>query len=123
MWFYFYLLSGFLGGIPAGMGMGGGTITIPFLTLIFHVPQKIEQSSNLFAFLPTGLLSLQMHKKNGFLETEGVFPILLSALIFAALGGVIATLLPSPILRKGFGFFLIFLSIYTFKKGFSSEKG
>ena len=43
MSFYLYLLLGFLGGIPAGMGMGGGTVTIPLLVLVGGVEQKIAQ--------------------------------------------------------------------------------
>ena len=50
MSFYLYLLLGFLGGIPAGMGMGGGTVTIPLLALVGGVEQKIAQCANLFAF-------------------------------------------------------------------------
>ena len=52
MSFYLYLILGFLGGIPAGMGMGGGTVTIPLLVLLGGVEQKIAQAANLFAFLP-----------------------------------------------------------------------
>ncbi|MFQ7077391.1 MAG: hypothetical protein ACLRSW_05330 [Christensenellaceae bacterium] len=52
MSFYIYLLLGILGGIPAGMGMGGGTVTIPLLILVGGVEQKIAQSANLFPFSP-----------------------------------------------------------------------
>ena len=70
MRFYLYLLLGFLGGIPAGMGMGGGTVTIPLLLLFGGVPQKIAQSANLFAFLPTGACALNVHMKNGLLQKD-----------------------------------------------------
>ena len=55
MSFYLYLVLGFLGGIPAGMGMGGGTVTIPLLVLVGGVEQKIAQCANLFSFLPRSL--------------------------------------------------------------------
>ncbi|MBQ5927194.1 MAG: TSUP family transporter, partial [Clostridia bacterium] len=71
MRFYLYLLLGFLGGIPAGMGMGGGTVTIPLLILLGGVEQKIAQSANLFAFLPMSLFALSMHAKNGLLKKQG----------------------------------------------------
>ena len=50
MAFFVLILLGFIGGIPAGMGMGGGTVTIPLLTLFGGVEQKIAQSANLFSF-------------------------------------------------------------------------
>ena len=32
-----FVLAGALGGVLAGMGMGGGTLTIPLLVLLFDV--------------------------------------------------------------------------------------
>lgn len=61
MSFYIYLLLGILGGIPAGMGMGGGTVTIPLLILVGGVEQKIAQSANLFSFLPMSVGALRVH--------------------------------------------------------------
>ena len=112
MSFYVYLILGFIGGIPAGMGMGGGTVTIPLLALIGEVPQKIAQCANLFSFLPMSAGALKMHAENGYLETQGVLWIVLPALLSAIVGALIATALPSSILRKGFGAFLIGLSIF-----------
>ena len=52
MSFIFYLLAGFVSGLFGGMGMGGGTVLIPVLTLFFGVEQHIAQATNLIAFLP-----------------------------------------------------------------------
>ena len=105
MRFYLYLLLGFLGGIPAGMGMGGGTVTIPLLLLFGGVPQKIAQSANLFAFLPTGACALNVHVKNA-----------IPALVAAAAGSLLALALPAEFLRKTFGLFLVILALFTFSK-------
>ena len=113
MSFYLYLLLGFLGGIPAGMGMGGGTVTIPLLTLVGGVEQKIAQSANLFAFLPMSLIAVNMHAKNGLIQKQGVGYIVFPALILSLLGSFFATVLPNETLKKGFGAFLIFLSFFT----------
>lgn len=120
MSFYLYLFLGFLGGIPAGMGMGGGTVTIPLLVLLGGVEQKIAQSANLFAFLPMSLFALKTHKNNGFLRTDGVFLMIVPALLFSLLGSLAAAILPSEILRKGFGIFLIGLAL---KSVFYDKKG
>ena len=111
MLFYLYLILGFLGGIPAGMGMGGGTVTIPLLTLVGGVGQKVAQSANLFAFLPMSIGALKTHHENGLLKTEGILWMILPALFFSALGAWTAAYLPAELLRKGFGVFLIALSI------------
>ncbi len=121
MIFYLYALLGFLGGIPGGMGMGGGTVTIPLLVLFLDVPQKIAQSANLFAFLPMGLFALNIHKKNGLLQSKGILPVVLSALVLSAIGSLLASILPSDILRKAFGVFLSALSVFTFRSAFSGQ--
>lgn len=111
MSFYLYLILGFLGGIPAGMGMGGGTVTIPLLVLIGGVEQKIAQCANLFAFLPMSVGALKMHADNGFLQTDGIIWVIIPAVLLSAVGAMMASVLPSGFLRKGFGVFLIGLSL------------
>ncbi len=114
MSFYVYLALGFLGGIPAGMGMGGGTVTIPLLVLVGGVEQRLAQSANLFAFLPMSLFALKTHKDNGLLQAQGIVWSMLPALLLSAAGALLATSLPSVLLKKGFGAFLVGLSAYSF---------
>ena len=114
MSFYLYLLLGFIGGIPAGMGMGGGTVTIPLLVLVGGVEQKIAQSANLFSFLPMSIGALKMHADNGLLQTKCVGWVILPALLFSALGTTLAVALPSALLKRAFGAFLIGLSFVGF---------
>ena len=114
MAFYLYLILGFLGGIPAGMGMGGGTVTIPLLVLIGGVEQKIAQCANLFSFLPMSAGALKTHAQNGLLETEGIWWTVLPALVLSAIGAIVAGGLSSELLRKGFGAFLIGLAFVGF---------
>jgi len=122
MSFYLYLLLGFLGGIPAGMGMGGGTVTIPLLVLVGGVEQKIAQCANLFSFLPMSVGALKTHADNGLLQTQGILWVILPALVLSGLGTFVAAVLPSEILRKAFGVFLIGLSLFGFYQVFKKEK-
>ncbi len=114
MLFYLYLLLGVLGGIPAGMGMGGGTVTIPLLVLVGGVGQKIAQSANLFSFLPMSAPALKIHAKNGLLKTEGILWVILPAFLFSALGTFFVAALAGNTLKRLFGGFLILLSFFTF---------
>ena len=123
MSFYLYLVLGFLGGIPAGMGMGGGTVTIPLLVLVGGVEQKIAQCANLFSFLPMSAFALKTHAQNGLLKTQGIAWIILPALALSALGTAVAAYLPSLTLKKAFGVFLIALSFVTLHKSFAPKKG
>lgn len=61
-WLWF-AAAGICGGVLAGMGMGGGTLTIPILVLLLSVDQLTAQFANLIAFLPTGAAALGVHLK------------------------------------------------------------
>lgn len=114
MSFYLYLLLGFLGGVPAGMGMGGGTVTIPLLVLVGGVEQKIAQCANLFSFLPMSAAALKTHADNGLIKTKGILWIIVPALALSFLGAWLAASLSSDLLKKSFGAFLIGLAFVGF---------
>lgn len=118
MSFLLYLLAGFLSGVLGGMGMGGGTVLIPALTVVLNVEQHVAQSTNLIAFLPMSAFSLKVHKERGLLKTDGVWWIVIPALITSVIFGLLAAVLPAQILRKMFGVFLILLAV----KGIFSVK-
>ncbi len=111
MGFILYLVVGFFSGLLGGMGMGGGTILIPALTVLLGVEQHLAQSANLIAFLPMAAFSLGVHKKSVNLKTEGVLPLVLSALLTGVLGSIVAAFLPAAALKKLFGAFLIALAV------------
>ena len=111
MGFIYFVIAGFAGGLLGGMGMGGGTILIPMLTVFLGIEQHFAQAANLIAFLPMALISLNIHKSEGLLKTEGALPLIIPAVAFSVLGSIIATALPGLILKKLFGAFLIGLAI------------
>ena len=83
MSFYLYFLCGILGGVLGGMGMGGGTVLIPLLTIFCGVEQGAAQGVNLLSFLPMSLLAAHLPAvvlKKGF----GVFLIVLSFFQFSS---------------------------------------
>ena len=112
MSFFVFMALGFLGGVPAGMGMGGGTVTIPLLRLFGGVEQKIAQCANLFSFLPMSAAALKTHAENGLVQTKGVLWIILPALALSLLGAWLAASLSSQLLKKSFGVFLIGLALF-----------
>lgn len=87
-----YILSGLCAGVAAGMGMGGGTLLIPVLTLALGLPQHAAQGVNVLAFLPAAVAALVIHAKAGRLHLRACLPI-----IFAGRWA----LSPHPSLRAG----------------------
>ena len=67
------VLAGAAGGVIAGMGMGGGTLTIPLLTLALGVEQKLAQAINLIAFVVMAAPVLVIHFKNRLIDMPALF--------------------------------------------------
>ncbi len=117
MRFLLWFSAGVFGGVLGGMGMGGGTVLIPLLTLFCGVPQHMAQSVNLFTFLPMSLLSLRVHAKNGLLDAKGAVWMMVPATLLSALGALFVQGVAPGALRAGFGVFLCLLSLYQFYLG------
>ncbi len=100
-----------LGGIIGGMGMGGGTLLIPLLTLCADLEQHLAQAINLMAFIPMSVIALVIHKKNGYVCFKQAAPITATALIGAVSGSFAAQYARGYVLRACFGAFLIALGI------------
>lgn len=100
-----------LGGIIGGMGMGGGTLLIPLLTLAAGLEQHLAQAINLIAFVPMSVVALLIHKKNGYVEIKKAIPITLIALAGAVAGSFAARYAGGYVLKASFGAFLIALGI------------
>lgn len=121
MMFFLQVLFGVLGGFFGGLGMGGGTLLIPLLTIFLGFNQQLSQGINLLTFVVMALFSLVIHSKNGFIVTKNLIWIILGGVVFAILGSVLATYVPSLILRKIFGGFLVILAIVEFLKIFKKQ--
>ena len=99
MEYFLYILFGMLGGLIGGMGMGGGTILIPLLTLFLNVPQLQAQTINLISFIPMAIVSLIIHIKNKLVDFKALFKVLPFALGFSVLSSFFALQTDSNILR------------------------
>ena len=114
MRFLYLLLAGVAGGVLAGMGMGGGTLTLPLLVLCLNVDQLTAQFANLVAFLPSGAVSLVLHVKNGLVKNDNLLFFLVPALATCVACSFFAVETSGELLKKLFGGFLVALSIFSF---------
>lgn len=114
MSFLYLMLAGVAGGILAGMGMGGGTLTLPLLVLCLNVGQITAQFANLVAFLPSGAASLLLHVKNGLVKKNNLFFFLVPAIATCVGCSFFAVETSGELLKKLFGGFLVALALFSF---------
>ena len=110
--FIWEILAGVLGGIVGGMGMGGGTLTIPILTIFLKFEQLRAQGLNLIAFLPMSVIALAIHFKHKLVEFKKTWVLALVGCVFSLFGALIANNMQNAILKKLFALFLIGLGIW-----------
>lgn len=118
MIYFLYCLVGFLSGIFGGLGMGGGTLLIPILTIFLNFDQKLSQGINLLSFLVMAIFSIYIHYRHGYIVTKNIWLIIVFGVLFSVLGAILMSFLPSKILKIAFGVFLIALSVVEFAKIF-----
>lgn len=97
------LLVGFLTGIAASMGLGGGFILIIWLTFFGGLSQSAAQGVNLLFFLPVALFSAVIHAKNKLIEWKILPWAIAAGIVGAALGSGLSFMLDDNLLRKLFG--------------------
>lgn len=107
-----YIVLGVVSGILGGMGMGGGVLLIPLLTIALGFSQKLAQGLNLISFCIMSVFALIIHIKNGYVNIKIALFFGIFAVIFAILGAVLSNLISASILKKLFGGLLVLMSVY-----------
>ena len=114
MEFIYYLLISIVSGVLAGMGMGGGTLLIPALTLIMDVDQQLAQATNLLVFVPCAIICCIIYFKSKLIDFRNSWLIVLSASAISIVAVLVAVKLKSKTLSIIFGTFLIVLGVVQF---------
>lgn len=109
-----FLISGIVGGFLGGMGMGGGTLLIPILTIFLSVSQHTAQAVNLVSFIPMGIVAVILHAKNKLIKKDGLILTVIFATVFAVIGSFVSVKINGDILKRVFGGFLIVLAVIEF---------
>lgn len=100
-------------GVLSAFGVGGGTLLLVYLVHVVGLEQAQSAGVNLLFFLPSALLALPKHQKNGFLDKKVIPPAVVGGLLFALLGATLAHQLAPDVIRKLFGVFLIIIGGQT----------
>lgn len=105
------LIAGVLLGYLAGIGVGGGSLLILWLTLILHMDQPTARAINLMFFIAAaGTVSL-FRWKQGSLQLRRILPAIIAGCAAAAIFAWISTQLDVEKMKKIFGILLLITGI------------
>lgn len=106
-----YVLFGVLFGIVGGMGLGGGIVLIPCLTLFLAVSQHSAQGMTLFAYIPMAVFALISHIKQKNVRLKPALFIMIFGLFGGASGYFLVSVIEADTLKIVFAVFLIIIAL------------
>ena len=117
-------LLGIAGGFAAGflsgtIGIGGGLLFVPTMTVGFRLSQAAAQGTSLVAIIPTAIVGGVTHLRQGNVLLRPALWMGGGGVVGAVIGALVAVEVPGPILARFWGAFLVFsayrLGLQAFK--------
>ena len=105
------LVMGTVLGFLSGVGIGGGSLLLLWLTLAEGMEPQTARGVNLLFFLPAAAAACYYRKKQGTLDVQSMLPAIVAGCIGAVLGTRLGEQLDTSLLKKGFGILLLLTGI------------
>jgi uncharacterized membrane protein YfcA len=101
-----------VGGLAAGLlsgtiGVGGGIVFVPFLAVVYRLPQTVAQGTSLLAIIPTAIVGGVTHVREGNVVRDGALFMGGGGVVGAILGALVAVHVPGALLTRVFALVLI----------------
>ena len=98
-------------GFLSGLGVGGGSLLLLWLTLVLNLEPTAARTVNLWFFLPAALVACHYRKKQGTLAIRKMIPAIAAGCVGALLGTKLGSALDTQLLKKAFGILLLVTGI------------
>jgi uncharacterized membrane protein YfcA len=116
-------LIGVLGGIAAGLlGIGGGILFVPALSILLGHDQVEAEATSLLAIVPVALVGSWRQRVYGNLRVRDA-GVIGALSVLGVLGGVaLANALPERVLRIGFALLLLNMARQLVQRGLAGRR-
>jgi uncharacterized membrane protein YfcA len=110
-----------IGGLIAGLfgsvlGLGGGVLIIPILTLVFGIPMKEAVGTSLICVIATSCGAASLYVKRHLADIKLGMTLELATTIGAIVGGLIAGIIKPEVLSILFSFLLFYTALSMIRK-------
>lgn len=106
-----HILTGTILGTLAGLGVGGGTLLVLWLTMVLGMSQPQARIINLLFFIPCAVICTLFRKKQGAVDIKELLPGIIAGCISAAVFSFLGKQLDLILLKKLFGGLLLLTGI------------
>lgn len=94
-------------GFLAGLGVGGGSLLVLWLTLVLGMPHPQARIYNLLFFIPSAVIASLFRWHSGNLNLKKVLPGVLTGCLGAAAASLLGQSMDISLLKKLFGVLLL----------------
>lgn len=94
-------------GVLSGLGTGGGSLLVLWLTLALNMPPEQARTINLMFFLPSALIACLFRWKQGNLQIKKILPAIIAGSIVSGIVTFLSRNLDTTLLRQLFGLLLL----------------
>ena len=101
------ILVGVILGFLSGLGIGGGSLLILWLTIALGIDHNTARGINLLFFLPAAAIAFAFRWKQGAVEIKTILPAILAGTLSAAASSYVGLMLDMALLKKLFGLLLL----------------
>lgn len=107
----FSITVGAVLGVLAGLGVGGGSLLMLWLTAVLNMDHPQARTINLLFFLPCALIATLFRWRQGAVNIKAVLPAILAGCACAVLGTWLSSHIYLELLKKLFGCLLVITGI------------
>lgn len=105
------IIVGTILGFLSGLGIGGGSLLIIWLTTVLGKDPLTARCMNLMFFIPSAIVATCIRRNEEKLDLRTPLPAIFTGCIFAVMGWWMSTILDTALLKKLFGAVLLLTGI------------
>lgn len=94
-------------GFLAGLGVGGGSLLMVWLTMVVGMEYSQARTINLLFFLPSAFIASLFHRQQGTLKIKKILPAVIFGCITSVLFSLISKQMNNDLFQKLFGGLLL----------------
>jgi uncharacterized membrane protein YfcA len=112
------LFGAFIGGVAAGLlGIGGGAVIVPVLSLLIGLPMLAAVSTSMFTMIFTASAGTALNYVTGFIDPAYALALGAGMVVGAQIGPPLAARVNAVQLKRAFGLVLVFPLIKMMRLG------
>lgn len=111
----------FVGGLTGLVGVGGGFLIVPALTLLVGLPMQGAIGTSLMIIVMNAAAGLAGYIQHAELDLPLILQVAVGALVGSALGAMLSGFVKPAWLRRGFGALVVAIGLFVLSQAFNAQ--